>query len=392
MQEYRELFCAVIEESIDSIRKIVLSKAFDKSIIRCEARPVMIGGERRFIIETFDRGGKAVQKNISDKELVLLICRMAFEEYRQTNIITSDGECSLMISKKKKIALINNINKNAPAIKAEEHNRKKNYIIDVSEHADFLSALGICDKQGRIYDKKQPKYRQINRFVELLLDIYPSLPKQGQLTVCDLCCGKSYLTFAIYYFLTKLKGRQIQMFGVDLKADVVEYCTNVARDLGCEGLSFICADISAFKSERAPDLVVSLHACDTATDVVLSYAIKNRAKVVMSTPCCHHEMNRTMKCSSLSFIERHSILKQKLCDAATDALRALRLESEGYEVEVMELIDPEETPKNVMIRAVKSERIRPGKTQAALEEYNRACNLLGVSPTLDKLLRDGQPS
>lgn len=182
------------------------------------------------------------------------------------------------------------------------------------------------------------------------------------------------------------------MFGVDLKADVVEYCTNVARDLGCEGLSFICADISAFKSERAPDLVVSLHACDTATDVVLSYAIKNRAKVVMSTPCCHHEMNRTMKCSSLSFIERHSILKQKLCDAATDALRALRLESEGYEVEVMELIDPEETPKNVMIRAVKSERIRPGKTQAALEEYNRACNLLGVSPTLDKLLRDGQPS
>lgn len=386
--EQRELLCGIIEKNINRIKKIVFSKATDPSVIKCEAKPVMLKGNTCFSLETFDKSGKAFHQNIELSEAPEILSRMAFEKFRQTNILTGAGECALMISKKGKATLINNIKEDAPEVIPTEHDRKKRYIIDSSEHSDFLSALGVCDEKGRVFDKKKAKYRQINRFVELLSDVYDALPKEGTLTVCDLCCGKSYLTFAVYYYLTKICGREVMMYGVDLKADVIEYCTEVAEKLGCQGLKFIASDIAAFKTENTPDLVISLHACDTATDIVLAYAVRRRAKVILSTPCCHHEMNHTMHCSELAFIEKHSILRQKFCDAATDALRALRLESEGYKVEAIELIDPEETPKNVMIRAIRHDKILPGKREAALNEYNAACRLLGVTPTLDKLLKE----
>ena len=224
--------------------------------------------------------------------------------------------------------------------------------------------------------------------MELLDNVYGKLPADGELTVCDLCCGKSYLTFAVYYYLTALKSRRVKMYGVDLKQDVIEYCSSLAEKLGCEGLSFLCMDIMKFSAEKDPDLVVSLHACDTATDVVLAYAVKNRAGLILSTPCCHHQMFHEMKSEGLGFLEKHSILKQKFCDAATDSLRALRLEAEGYDVEALELIDPEETPKNVMIRASRSKKIAPGKRERAMQEYNKACALLGICPALDKLLME----
>lgn len=224
------------------------------------------------------------------------------------------------------------------------HDRVKQHILTGAE--PFLIRLGVSDATGRVHDKKQPKFRQINRFLELIRDTESALPATGCLHICDLCCGKSYLSFAVYHYFTAIRHREVHMVGVDMKADVMDACNDIARDLGMTGLAFLCADISLYESDEPVDMVISLHACDTATDLVLGKAIEWKAKVVLSTPCCHHELNRTLNCPELEFIARHSLLRQKLCDAATDALRLARLEAAGYEVAALELIDPEETLKN----------------------------------------------
>ena len=194
------------------------------------------------------------------------------------------------ISKKGKIFISDKIVYSDKA-EAHGHNREKSYILD---RAPFLELLGISNQSGKIIDKKQSKFRQINRFIELLDDVYDSLPTGKELLVCDLCCGKSYLTFAVYYYLTEIKKRKIKMYGVDLKRDVIEYCADVTKKLEYTDLEFICDDISNF-DRGTPDLVISLHACDIATDIVLGYAINHGARVILSTPCCHHEMNHMLK-------------------------------------------------------------------------------------------------
>lgn len=245
------------------------------------------------------------------------------------------------------------------------HDRVKQHILTGAE--PFLIRLGVSDANGRVHDKKQPKFRQINRFLELIRDTESVLPATGCLHICDLCCGKSYLSFAVYHYFTAIRHREVHMVGVDMKADVMDACNDIARDLGMTGLSFLCADISLYESDEPVDMVISLHACDTATDLVLGKAIEWKAKVVLSTPCCHHELNRTLNCPELEFIARHSLLRQKLCDAATDALRLARLEAAGYEVAALELIDPEETPKNVMLRGVRRYDPSSSRCKAAAE-------------------------
>lgn len=245
------------------------------------------------------------------------------------------------------------------------HDRVKQHILTGAE--PFLIRLGVSDANGRVHDKKQPKFRQINRFLELIRDTESALPATGCLHICDLCCGKSYLSFAVYHYFTAIRHREVHMVGVDMKADVMDACNDIARDLGMTGLSFLCADISLYESDEPVDMVISLHACDTATDLVLGKAIEWKAKVVLSTPCCHHELNRTLNCPELEFIARHSLLRQKLCDAATDALRLARLEAAGYEVAALELIDPEETPKNVMLRGVRRYDPSSSRCKAAAE-------------------------
>lgn len=254
------------------------------------------------------------------------------------------------------------------------HDRVKQHILTGAE--PFLIRLGVSDANGRVHDKKQPKFRQINRFLELIRDTESALPATGCLHICDLCCGKSYLSFAVYHYFTAIRHREVHMVGVDMKADVMDACNDIARDLGMTGLSFLCADISLYESDEPVDMVISLHACDTATDLVLGKAIEWKAKVVLSTPCCHHELNRTLNCPELEFIARHSLLRQKLCDAATDALRLARLEAAGYEVAALELIDPEETPKNVMLRGVRRYDPSSSRYKAAAETLKNATRLL----------------
>lgn len=279
----------------------------------------------------------------------------------QVNLFTTAGHCEFKRSKGGKEVLLGaNILQAALADTAAEppkklviggHDRVKHHLLTGAE--PFLIALGISDEKGRVHDKKQPKFRQINRFLELIRDMEAHLPQEGTLHICDLCCGKSYLSFAVYHYFTVLRHRTVQMVGVDMKDAVMQECNAIAQRLGMQGLSFVCADVSLYAYEEGVpvDMVISLHACDTATDLVLDKAIAWGAKLILATPCCHHAMMRQLDCPDLAFIAAHSMLKQKLCDAATDALRLARLESFGYEVDAVELIDPEETPKNVMLRA-----------------------------------------
>ena len=367
-----------------ALKKAVLSRPRDKSVMKQVMTVIEKDGAVCFKLETFTRDGKSLQLILPLSDGVLHLTDVAVKDFKQINLIASDKTMEVIISDKGKFHVTGSLIGAAETNISTSQDRKKSYIITPETDGDFLYALGITDRSGRIHDKKQAKYRQINKFLEQIEAIKEHLPKDGMLTVCDLCCGKSYLTFAVYRYFTAHEGRKVRMYGVDLKKDVIDYCSEVAKKLGYVGMRFECGDVSKFTPPETPDLMISLHACDVATDFALAGAIKSGTKVILSTPCCQHELNREMDCSELSFITDHSILKQKIASAATDALRALMLEIHGYKVTVCELIDPEETPKNVLIRAVKTGGKRNIKDK--LDRYTAACELLGVTPTLAKLV------
>ena len=352
------------------LKKAVFSKPESREIVRAVATAKLIGGRSAIQTEIFHSDNKATHKNLfpddgdfgSDIEKI-------FASFRQVNIITAVGECEYRRSSSGNDVLIggdklkSKLGKSPEKLAPGTNNKEKNHILRGDE--PFLIALGISDEKGRPHDKKLPKLRQINRFLEYVRDIEKYLPKDGTLHICDLCCGKSYLSFAIYHYFANIRRRDVEMIGADLKADVIKYCNDTARTLGFSGLSFICTDVKLFCPNTPPSLVVSLHACDTATDIVLDKGAEWRAPVILSTPCCHHYMNHNLNCPQLSFIAEHSMLRQKFCDAATDALRAKKLEAEGYSVDAVELVDPDDTPKNILIRAV----LRGKPDERAKNEY-----------------------
>ena len=357
-----------------SLKKAVLSKPEDKANVKCTLTLRLVGGKTVLQAETLRADNKALHENIAtnDTERLLEIT----SAWAQINLITTMGDCELRSSKKGKVTLIGGDKlarameqNDAPCAKIESNNREKNYILSGSE--PFLKLLDVSDENGRVRDKKQSKFRQINRFLELIRDCIGHLPSDGTLRICDLCCGKSYLSFAAYHYFTEVLGRDVKMTGVDLKPDVVAYCNEVAKKLGFDGLEFLHGDVNKYECDEHVHLVISLHACDIATDFVLNKATQWQADVILSTPCCHHEMNHTIECEALSFIAEHSMLRQKLCDAATDALRLKRLEACGYSVCALELIDPEETPKNIMLRALKRRNfdITSPEAKRLQEEY-----------------------
>jgi len=382
MEEILALFQKLCDSA--NIKKIIFSRPNDPLIKKSTAELFLKGGEPYVQIESFLADNKAVHKNTALKDAPTILSEMAEKEYKQTNIIALTGECEIKHSKKGKLYIGNRIKGCETAAPIASHDKKKKHIMNPENAGDILFKLGICDKDGRIIERKSSKFKQINRFLEIVEDVYPKLPADEELYVLDLCCGKSYLSFAVFCYLTKIKGRKVKLVGVDLKTDCVEYCNSVAKELGLSGIEFICMDIMKFRPERRPHMVISLHACDIATDITLAKAILCDAEIILSTPCCHHEMFSQVKSTPLSFITDHSMLKQKLCDAATDALRAKMLAVFGYKVQVIELIDPEETPKNILIRGCDRKRREPDPK--LLEEYKEAAEFLGASPFLYKLL------
>ena len=386
------------------LKRAVLSKPADSKVTRATLTPKVIGKkpclqlEKMCYADTADmadasRGAPILAKheNIFFEGNEISRLSEIFSEFMQINIITQSGGsiCEYKRSKNGKETLIGEAklqsatDSNASAVQKLPllgNDRKKNYILSGEE--EFFKLLGISDQSGRVHDKKRAKFRQINRFLELLRDTEDALPKDDShaLHICDLCCGKSYLSFAVYYYFTVIRKRKTIMIGVDMKADVVDECNRIARTLGMDGLSFVAADITLYEfgndengnATDIPsyvDMVISLHACDTATDMVLDKASSWGAKVILSTPCCHHELNKKLNCPALDFIAEHSMLRQKLCDAATDALRLGLLRSRGYEVTALELIDPEETPKNVLLRGILKYSPDSARAKRAYEEY-----------------------
>ena len=378
----KEMILYVINNKV--LQKLTLSKSADSDILRTTGRLVEIKGKLFVCFETFYSDGKARHVNIPSDQATDYICEKIPTEYKQLNITTTNGSCEVKVSKKGKITILDNIKKNSAEQIDLSHNRKKKYIIPDDAPVDFLIALGVQDPKGFVYDKKRSKFRQINRFLEIVSDVENSIVKEKDLYILDLCCGKSYLSFAIYYYFSKIRGYNVTMDCVDLKADVIAYCSDVANKLNYSGLHFVAGDIRDFPIRRTPDLTVSLHACDIATDIVLAKGIDSGSRVILSTPCCHHEMMHQLKPSGnyTDFLLEHSILKQKFADAATDALRCKVLEINGYDVTALELIDPEETPKNVLIRGVKKSKTNDAQIQALKNKYADICKMLGVQPFL----------
>lgn len=380
----KEILSYVIEHKL--LTKLTLSKSGNPEVLRASGRLIEIKGECYLALEQFLSDGKAVQKNIPAADAAEEIANLLPDAFKQLNMMTSAGTCEVKVSKKGKITVIDKIKREAAEAVSLNHNREKQYIIPADRPVDFLVALGVQDADGRIYDKKRSKFRQINRFLEMVADVEAQIVSGDDLYILDLCCGKSYLSFAVYYYFTRIKHYSVTMDCVDLKKDVIEFCSNLAQKLNYTGLHFTAGDIREFSIRRTPDLTVSLHACDIATDIVLAKAMDSGSRVILSTPCCHHEMMHQLKArgAATDLLMEHSILKQKFADAATDALRCKVLEINGYDVQALELIDPEETPKNVLIRGVKRSQTSPKRREKQKGEYQALCELLGVEPYLKK--------
>ena len=378
------LLLRLIEKSAstETLKKLVLSRPSGGDIMKANVTLKFISGENVLQAETMHSDNKAKHQNIKIGDNTPLI--PLIETFSQINLNTTAGDCEFKRSKSGNTVLLrgDKLEKalfgdgSAPKVFARitpaSNNKKKNYILTGDE--PFLKLLEVSDKNGRVYDKKQAKFRQINRFLEIIRDVENALPESGMLRICDLCCGKSYLSFAVYHYFAVIRGRQVKMTGVDLKSDVIKYCSGVAKSLGFDGLEFLCGDVNLYNTEDKVNMVVSLHACDIATDIVIGKAIEWQADVILSTPCCHHDLNKRLDCEPLSFIADYSMLRQKFCDAATDALRLKLMEANGYETAALELIDPEETPKNIMLRGIRKNGFDKNSENSKLlyKEYEKA--------------------
>lgn len=276
---------------------------------------------------------------------------------------------------------------------SKPHDRRKQYLIPEDEPCQFLIEIGVMNREGKVLAAKYHKFRQINRFLELVDDVLPNLPTNREIQVVDFGSGKSYLTFALHHLLTRIRGRTARIVGVDRKADVIRTCSRIASELGCQGLSFEHGDIAEFGSVGHVDLMVSLHACDTATDAALAQAVRWRTPVILAVPCCQHELaTRLQPVSALEAISTHGILKDRFAALATDALRANLLELCGYQTQIVEFIDLEHTPKNLLIRAIRRDQPASRITEN-LERYRQFTQLLGIEPPyLARALRELLPA
>ncbi len=370
-------FIKLIESSFkkEVLKKLVLSRPKDSEVSKISCRLVAHRGRRLLAMEYSLPGNTVSHKNLQEGELGCEFVPL-IDEYRQINLITTLGDAEMKCSKNGKETVLGGENLRrkldggAPAFEKaiEAIDRKKNYILQGDE--EFLKRLGVSSADGRVHDKKQGKFRQINRFLEHIENIYPKLPTEGDIKIYDLCCGKSYLSFAVYHYLTAIKGRSVYLYGADLKRDVVLWCESLAKELSYTGMHFEVGDISKIVPKEKPDMVISLHACDIATDIVLDTAVRLGAEIILSTPCCHRYLNGKVVAKELSFITDYPHISGKLCEAITDALRLARLKAGGYSVMALELTDPENTPKNTLIKAIKNPKISEKDRQKAKAEYD----------------------
>ena len=358
----------------------VLSAPRDKSgVEKVKVRPLLKRGELVFQLESFCNR-QAFHENLSAEEAADRIFEY-MQNMKQMQMETKQWNYTVLVSKKGKLTIKRKAQKNPNKQADMNHNRKKQYILEEGTMVPFLRDLGVMTEEGKIVRMKFDKFRQINRFLEFIEDILPQLDKGREVTILDFGCGKSYLTFAMYYYLHELKQYDIRIIGLDLKTEVIRHCNELSKKYGYEKLTFLEGDIADYEGVDQVDMVVTLHACDTATDYALAKAVGWHAKVILSVPCCQHEINGQIANDVLKPILKHGLLKERFSAIVTDALRAEYLEREGYEVQVLEFIDMEHTPKNILIRAIDTGK--KGKNSKRIKDCEA---FLNVEPTLGRLL------
>lgn len=404
----------------ESLERILMSNPIDsETISRSRIRPLLMKGRLVFQAEE-QCGRQAFHRNLDRVQAADYVTGLLDGSFRQAEIASGLGKALILVSRKGKVTVKVKLNPrpgetqpggtqsagtqpggirqagtqpariHSPGTQSPRepglsgllsHNRKKHYILEEGIPVPFLVDLGVMTKEGRVVNSRYDKYRQINRFLEFIEDILPNLDQNRESTIIDFGCGKSYLTFAMYYYLKELKGYPVRIIGLDLKKDVIEHCSRLGRQYGYEGLTFCHGDIASFEGAEQVDMVVTLHACDLATDYALEKAVNWGARVILSVPCCQHELNGQMANSLLKPVLQYGLIKERMAALYTDAIRAQVLEYRGYRTQILEFIDMEHTPKNILIRAV-----RQGKRRDNGRQIRELVDFLDVKPTVVELL------
>ena len=374
----------ILEEQLsEELSQIIISNPRRAALAqKIKIRPVLLKDELNFQITEY-KGKQVFHENLKKEDTSEYIINQMENFFGQMVLESRTKTVNMLVSKKGTVTIKQKAQKNEMKPKELSHNRKKRYIIEEGTVVPFLVDLGVQTKEGKIVNSRYDKFRQINRFLEFIQDIVEDLPKGRELTIVDFGCGKSYLTFAMYYYLKIIKGFDIRVIGLDLKEDVIAYCNELKDKYGYENISFTTGDIASYTGVDAVDMVVTLHACDTATDYALEKAVKWGASVILSVPCCQHELNYQMKNEELSVVLKYGLLKERIAALVTDGLRAEMLEQCGYDTQVLEFIDMEHTPKNILIRAVK----KNADVKTNFEKYDKCCKALDVDPMLGRLLK-----
>jgi hypothetical protein len=360
----------------EGLARAVLSKPRRESpYSKVTVRPVLVDEELRYQFE-YRQGEKATHANLLPGEAETELAGLIHRDFRQALLQTPAHDYQVLDGKK--------VLRRQPTAKPGglEHDRRKRRLLEEGTPVPFLVELGVMTPEGKVRAQQHGKFRQVNRFLELVDDVLP----RRALRIVDFGSGKSYLTFALYHLLAVERGLDVEVVGLDLKEDVIQRCRALAERLGYERLTFEVGDIALFEGEPA-DVVVSLHACDTATDDALARAVRWDAEVILAVPCCQHELNGQLRADGLAPLLEHGILRERFAALATDAARAQLLEAVGYRTQVVEFVDLEHTAKNVLIRAVRS-----GSADAeALRRYRAFKEQLGIDPALERSLHDLLP-
>ncbi len=374
-----------------TFRKMIFSDKRKKSLAfqKVTLRPIQAGGKLCCQAEyTYPK--KVTHQNLPLAEAADFCLQLCTDAFKQISIFTETEQIQVLAAKPERPAIRRKPAANAvkhPGAPALSHNRQKHYLLPDGVPCDFLIRLGVMSPEGKVFPKAYAKFRQINRYLEIVEDVFPALPKDRTLRIIDFGCGKAYLTFAIYYYLKVLKQRDVEIIGLDLKEDVIDFCNQVAADLGYQELKFLKGDIADYTNDHA-DMVVTLHACDTATDYALINAVKWNTKVILSVPCCQHELFKQIKNELHQPMLKHGILKDRLTEYLTDGLRGLKLEACGYNVAMIEFTSLEHTARNILIKAVRSNAVgsaAKAKKEAAQRQYEALRDFYHVHPTIEQL-------
>lgn len=376
-----------------NLKEIIISNARNKEgTTKIKMRPVLLKQDVVYQVSSF-KGKQVFHENMASEALRENCVKWLQNNFGQLEVHHEQGALICLTNKKGTLTVKEKRSVGEQPKLAEErlqmlsHNRKKKYILEENIPVGFLIDLGVQTPQGKIIHSAYDKFRQINRFLEFVEDVLPALEGKDVIRILDFGCGKSYLTFAIYHYLHELKKKEVQIIGLDLKKDVIAHCNALKDKYGYTNLQFLTGDIKDYTGQDEVDMVVTLHACDVATDYALYKALKWNAKVILSVPCCHHEVNRQIGNEALRPMLKYGIVKDRMAALVTDSLRALILEKQGYETQLLEFIDMTHTPKNILIRAVKGDKmVSATKSKRLAEQEKEFTEFLGIHTTLQKLL------